>query len=178
MICIETERLLLRNVAEKDAEIMFDYRSNEICAKYQRGQTKSYDGIRALIERRKNDVISADAPFMLAAALKHTDEMIGEIVVMPQDGTISMGYAFHYKYHRRGYAFEALTALIELLHERYPSWSFVSFTEPENVPSMALLEKLGYKDLGYLPAVGAQAFGKWMTEAEQAKLMQTVQPPK
>lgn len=26
MICIETERLLLRNLAEKDAEIMFDYR--------------------------------------------------------------------------------------------------------------------------------------------------------
>lgn len=27
MICIETERLILRNVAVKDAEIMYDYHS-------------------------------------------------------------------------------------------------------------------------------------------------------
>ncbi len=32
MIYLETERLLLRNVAEKDAEIMFVYRNIEICA--------------------------------------------------------------------------------------------------------------------------------------------------
>ena len=45
MIMIETERLVLRNVAAKDADTMFDYRNNEICAKYQRGQTKDFDGI-------------------------------------------------------------------------------------------------------------------------------------
>ena len=55
MICIETKRLLLRNVKEKDAETMFDYRNNEICAKFQRSQTKDFEGIRQLIEKRKND---------------------------------------------------------------------------------------------------------------------------
>ena len=55
MIMIETERLVLRNVAAKDADTMFDYRNNEICAKYQRGQTKDFDGICELIERRKKD---------------------------------------------------------------------------------------------------------------------------
>ena len=35
---IETNRLILRNVAAKDADIMYDYRNNEICARYQRGQ--------------------------------------------------------------------------------------------------------------------------------------------
>ena len=39
MILVETAHLLLRNVAAKDAEIMYDYRNNEICARYQRGQT-------------------------------------------------------------------------------------------------------------------------------------------
>ena len=50
MVFIETERLVLRNTAAKDADSMFDYRSSEICAKYQRGQTKELDGIRRLIE--------------------------------------------------------------------------------------------------------------------------------
>ena len=108
----ETDRLILRNVLPKDADIMFDYRNNEICARYQRGQTKDYEGIVELVERRKVDVLSVDAPFMVAVALKNTDEMVGEIVVMPDDGTISLGYTFSYKHHRNGYAFEALTLLI------------------------------------------------------------------
>ena len=135
---------------------------------------KDYDGIFALVERRKNDVMSVDAPFMVAVALKGTDEMVGEIVVMPKDGTISLGYTFSYKHHRRGYAFEALTALVSLLHERYPEWDFISFTERENEPSMALLKKLGYKDMGYIPHMESQAFGKWTTPATEAEISQAI----
>ena len=171
---LETDRLFLRNVAAKDADIMYDYRNNEICARYQRGQTKDYDGIAALVERRKDDVMSVDAPFMVAVALKDTDEMVGEIVVMPKDGTISLGYTFSYKHHRKGYAFEALTALISMLHKQYPEWDFISFTEPENEPSMALLKKLGYKDMGYIPSMESRAFGKWTTPATEEEIAQAV----
>ena len=172
MIFVETARLILRNVAAKDADIMYDYRNNEICARYQRGQTKDYNGIVSLVERRKNDVMSVDAPFMVAVALKDTDEMVGEIVVMPKDGTISLGYTFSYKHHRKGYAFESLSALINLLHEQYPEWDFISFTEPENEPSMALLKKLGYKDMGYIPSMESRAFGKWTTPATEEEIAQ------
>ena len=172
MTFIETNRLILRNVAAKDADIMYDYRNNEICARYQRGQTKDYNGIVALVERRKNDVMSVDAPFMVAVALKDTDEMVGEIVVMSKDGTISLGYTFSYKHHRKGYAFESLSALNNLLHEQYPEWDFISFTEPENEPSMALLKKLGYKDMGYIPSMESRAFGKWTTPATEEEIAQ------
>ena len=172
MTFIETNRLFLRNVAAKDADIMYDYRNNEICARYQRGQTKDYNGIVALVERRKNDVMSVDAPFMVAVALKDTDEMVGDIVVMPKDGTISLGYTFSYKHHRKGYAFESLSALINLLHEQYPEWDFISFTEPENEPSMALLKKLGYKDMGYIPSMESRAFGKWTTPVTEEEIAQ------
>ena len=177
MTFIETERLRLRNVTAKDAEIIYHYRNNEICARYQRGQTKDYDGIAQLLDRRKDDVMSVDAPFMVAVALKDTDEMVGEIVVMPEDGTISLGYTFSYKHHRKGYAFEALTALINMLHDRYPEWDFISFTERSNEPSMALLKKLGYKDMGYIPSMESQVFGKWtnpVTEAEIAQATGTI----
>ena len=172
MTLIETDRLRLRNVMAQDADIMYDYRNNEICARYQRGQTKDYDGIVSLVERRKNDVMSVDAPFLVAVALKETDEMVGEIVVMPKDGTISLGYTFSYKHHRKGYAFEALTALINMLHKQYPKWDFISFTEPENEPSMALLKKLGYKDMGYIPSMESQVFGKWTTPATEEEIVQ------
>ena len=175
MTFLETNRLVLRNVAAKDADIMYDYRNNEICARYQRGQTKDYEGITALVEKRKSDVVSVESPFMVAVAFKETDEMVGEIVVMPNDGTISLGYTFSYKHHRKGYAFEALTALVNLLHEQYPQWDFISFTEPENRPSMALLKKLGYKDMGYIASMDSQVCGKWTTPATDAEIAQATQ---
>lgn len=88
MISIYTKRLHLRNLVQSDAEIMFDYRNNEICSRYQRGQTKDYEGIVNLIERRLNDELSLDSPCMVAVTLRETDEMIGEIVVMPKDKTV------------------------------------------------------------------------------------------
>ena len=174
MTFIETDRLTLRNVAVKDIDTMYDYRNNEICARYQRGQTKDYEGIVALVEQRKGDVMGVNAPFMVAVALKDTDHMLGEIVVMPKDGTISMGYTFHYAHHRRGYAFEALSALINLLHETYPEWDFICFTEPENEPSKALLMKLGYKDMGYIPSMESRAFGKWTSPDTDAEIAQAI----
>ena len=88
--------------------------------------------------------------------------MIGEINVMPQGNIIILGYTFSYKYHRRGYAFESLSALLETLHCRYPDSKFICYTDPENLPSMSLLRKLGYSDLGYAPTIKACVFGKWM----------------
>ena len=153
MIFLKTERLILRNVTPDDAPIMYDYRNNELCARYQRGQTRDLNGIQELASRRQNDILGVDANCMVAVALKETNEMIGEIVVMPNDGCISLGYTFSYKYHRMGYAFEALSMLSETLHARYPQWEFISFVEPENVASRGLLHKLGYTDYGYVEKI-------------------------
>lgn len=174
MIFLSTERLILRNVQQKDAQIMHDYRNNEICARFQRGQTTDYDGITALVRKRMHDIISVDAPFLIAVALKETDEMVGEIVVMPNDGTISLGYTFSYKHHRKGYAYESLQALIDHLHEKFPQWDFISFTEKENLPSRNLLKKLGYQDMGYINRIESQVFGKWTTADTEEEIKQAV----
>ena len=164
MILLETERLILRNIRPEDADTVFDYRNNEICARYQRGQTKDLPGIRALTERRMNDTLTVTDNAMVAVALKETGKMVGEIVVMPNDDCFSLGYTFHYAHHRRGYAFEALSCLIEKLHSLQPDWEFISFTERENIPSQKLLKKLGYTDMGYVEKLDSQMFGKYLAE--------------
>lgn len=108
--------------AIEDAPVMFDYRNNEICAWYQRGQTKDYYGVGTLIQRRKDDMLGTDDNCLIAVARKNTGEMIGEIVVMPNDDCFSLGYTFSYRHHRKRYAFEALPALIDSLHKRFPEW--------------------------------------------------------
>ena len=164
MIFLETERLILRNVLPEDAAVMYDYRNNEICARYQRGQTKDLPGIEELVARRTGDTLTDEANSLVAVALKDTGEMVGEIVVMPNDGCFTLGYTFSYKHHRKGYAFESLTALTELLHEQYPEMEFISFTDPENMPSRKLLKKLGYTDLGYVEKITSNVYGKWLKE--------------
>ena len=164
MIFLETDRLILRNVCPEDAAVMYDYRNNEICARYQRGQTKDLSGIEELVAKRAGDALTDEANTLVAVALKEIGEMVGEIVVMPNDGCFTLGYTFSYKYHRKGYAFEALTALTELLHTKYPEMEFICFTDPENHPSRKLLEKLGYTDLGYMEKVTSNVYGKWLKE--------------
>lgn len=164
MIHLETLRLILCNVTPADAPVMFDYRNNEICARYQRGQTKDLAGIQELLTRRQFDTVTDRENFMVGVRLKQTGEFVGEIVVMPNDGCFSIGYTFHYEHHRKGYAYEALKKLTDHLHEAYPNMEFISFTESENLPSRKLLEKLGYDDLGYVPQLTSQMYGKWLTK--------------
>ena len=163
MIFLETDRLVLRNLSPQDIPVMFDYRNNELCARYQRGQTKDLEGIVALVNNHTDDVIATATNSIFAVALKTSNEMIGEIVVMPNDGAITLGYTFSYRYHRKGYAFEVLMPFIELLHQKYPDWEFICFTDPNNVASMTLLKKLGYNNLGYAAKIDSQVFGKWIT---------------
>lgn len=94
-----------------------------------------------------------------------TDEMTGEIVVFPNENAFSLGYAFSYRHHRQGYAFEALSVLINSLHETFPDWEFSVFTDPKNQAGMGLLVKPGYRNLSYIPPKESQAFGKWVTDA-------------
>lgn len=162
MVFLETERLILRQLKQKDAIIMFDYRNNEICSRYQRGQTKDLESIRNLIDKRQSCQLTSDDNCILAVALRESDEMVGEIVVMPNDGCFSLGYTFSYKHHRKGYAFEALSCLIDSLHERFPGMEFICFVEPENTASIALLKKLGYTDYGYVEKITSNVFGKWV----------------
>ena len=41
---------------------------------------------------RKSDILGVDAPFMVTVTLKDPDERVGEIVIMPKNRTLFLGY--------------------------------------------------------------------------------------
>ena len=43
---------------------------------------------------------------------------------------------------------------MSIFYKIAPEWEFISFTECENIASIELLKKLGYKNLGYVPEHG------------------------
>ena len=175
MVFLETVRLNLRNLREEDAATIYDYRNHPQCAQYQRGQTRTLVGIQELINDHKEDTLTLEDACFIAIEDRQIGELIGEVIVMPNERTFSLGYTVSYRYHRKGYGYEALYALIELLHNRYPAWEFICFVDRENTASRNLLAKLGYTDMGYLASKTSQVYGMWTsteTDVEIAELVE------
>ena len=164
MIDLQTERLRLRNVRAEDAACMYAYRNSELCLRYQRGQNREKQKIAELIENRKDDTIGVEAPFMLAVALKETDEMTGEIVVIPNEGTITLGYSFHPAHYRKGYAFECCEAVLEIGKEEYEFETVQALVKEDNTASAKLCEKLGFANAGKV----------WNQQEEYVKWIKTL----
>lgn len=159
---LETERFILRNVEEKDVDTMFDYRNNEKCSKYQRNQTRDKGEIIKMVEDRKNLDLSLKENIILAVSSKENDEILGEIVVMKKENTISFGYTISYKYQRKGIAYESLSHLMEYIHKKFPQCEFICLVDPENISSIKLLEKLGFKFIEYVEEIISNVYGKYI----------------
>lgn len=167
---LETERLVLRSVKPQDLAVMHQYRNDLRCSAYQRGQTKDLPGIELLLREHSDDRLGTENNCLIALERTDTGEMIGEVVVMPCEGTFSFGYTISPDHHRKGYAFEALECLQNKLHRMYPQWDYICFVDPANAASRSLLAKLGYADMGYLPRRNSQVYGKWLREDSVAEI--------
>lgn len=63
-------------------------------------------------------------------------------------GVIEIGYWIGGAARGRGFAFEAVSAIIGLLAGRFPSRTIVAECRPANIASWELLKKLGFRDTG------------------------------
>ena len=66
--------------------------------------------------------------------------------------------AIRFQHHRKGYAFEILSALVKSLHYKYLEYEIVCLVDEGNIPSMKLLEKLGFINEGYEEKVKSYIF--------------------
>ena len=63
-------------------------------------------------------------------------------------GVIEVGYWIGGAARGRGFAFEAVSAILESLRKRFPARTIVAECRPANVASWSLLLKLGFRDTG------------------------------
>ena len=144
---LTTERLILRNLCAKDLDELFDYRNDPRSNQYQRGQFRDRDALEKLIARRANDVLDGIHSGQFAIALRASDQLIGEVTILIDGNAITLGYTLSYKHHRKGYATEILSALLAHLRELNPHCVFIAQIEPENRASLALIHKLGFREV-------------------------------
>lgn len=147
---LHTQRLLLRNFANSDLEPFLAYRNDPEVAKFQ-GWDFPYprEKAAAFIENMKD----MHAPKMgqwiqLAIELKETGELIGDVAYRVKNNDArqaAIGYSLASTYWRKGYATEALTALLDYLFEDVDMHRVAADCDVENTSSWKTLEKLGFR---------------------------------
>ncbi|MGB8859818.1 MAG: GNAT family N-acetyltransferase [Ilumatobacteraceae bacterium] len=147
MLPLRTDRLTIRMMRHHDIGRLVTYRNDPAIGRFQ-------DWELPFTEESARRVIDAQAPFegpgngrwvQLAVELSATGDLIGDVAVELRAGgaIATLGYTFAAANHGKGYATEAAGAVVDALCDAGVH-RFVATLDPENVPSMRVLEAVGF----------------------------------
>lgn len=145
---IETERLLLRRMADADAPEILFLRSDDTVMKYiDREKTKSVEEAVAFIQT-VNENIDRNESIMWAITLKNNPgTLVGNISfwrIINKNYRAEIGYMLHPDFWGKGIMKEALLAAIEFGFNKMKLHSIEAHINPDNTASGMLLEKTGF----------------------------------
>jgi len=141
-----TKRLCLRHYVENDVEALIAALNDWAVAQwlvrppypYSRQDAESYCAF-----------VAADhangCPTLFAVALREGNGCIGSTGIMRnEEGGAEVGYWFARAFWGRGYATEALTALLEYTRATHLASRLMATVDPTNVASRRVVEKCGF----------------------------------
>lgn len=141
---IETERLLIRRINNADNEDFFEMFSDE--------ETSINDGAKPYFEM--DEGYEADFNYLVsdemhyAIELKEAHKMIGimHLSEIPERAVkcYQVGYDIHVKFRRKGYASEAIKAILKYCFNYLEVEMFTATVYDWNKESVSLLNKLGF----------------------------------
>jgi RimJ/RimL family protein N-acetyltransferase len=164
-IVLETERLVLRTIDESDAALQYAVLNSPMVMQHLGGRKELHE-IEA--KHAKSMAWYAQGGFgFLLLIEKGSGELVGHAGLKKVDnehapnlGDFEIGWLIREDRWRRGYASEAMRAVLEWAFTRHSARHVVALTSKANVPSWKLMEKLGMvrrEDLDFIdPAYAPQ----------------------
>ena len=163
-----TERLTIRAFRPDDADVVAAYRNDPDVARYQ-DWPMPYPPERAVRVVGEYARVGTEPAVgqhrQLAIELDGT--LIGDIALdLDETGTVGhIGYSLARRYHGHGYAIEAVGALVDRVFGTRPEVHRIrSAADPLNLPSIRLLEGLGFVDEG-VARQSELIRGEWLDDA-------------
>ena len=150
---LQTERLLLRPLRESDAPAILAIRSNPTVMRYHSSPPwESIDLAVSLIER---DLVAMHAGDNLRLGIERAEDqaLIGTCCLFHLDQQCrraEIGYELLHDAWGKGYMHEALLALLEYGFSELALNRVEADIHPDNLNSAKSLERLGFKQEGYL----------------------------
>ncbi|MGE5106271.1 MAG: GNAT family N-acetyltransferase [Sphingobacteriales bacterium] len=145
---LETERILLRQLAMDDADEIYFLRSDETVMQYlQKEPAKNKTEAEEFISRINESVANNEA-IMWAIALKEKPSLcIGTICywnIRKEHYRAEIGYVLHPGYWKKGIMKEVITKIIDYGFSSMQIHSIDAVINPNNIASAALLESIGF----------------------------------
>jgi aminoglycoside 6'-N-acetyltransferase len=143
-----TARLLLRRSRPGDAEAISAYRSDPTVHRYQGWDRTDPEGIRTEIERMAERSPGDLGWVQFSVEERDGGRLVGDVGISPAEdepGVIKLGYTMAPEFQGRGYATEAVRALIGYAFDTLGADVIRAYASAENLPSIRVAEKAGMK---------------------------------
>ena len=167
-----TERLVLRRLRSGDVTALTTYRNLPDVARFQDWPLPY---TRDLAHELVDEMAGIDAPapgtWLQIAVADPDDRLIGDLAVgLDTEGQLALiGYTFAPAHQGRGYATEAVAALVDRLFERLGLHRVAATLDPANVASARVLERIGFRYEGRNVS-SAHVRGEWYDDDRYAIL--------
>jgi ribosomal-protein-alanine N-acetyltransferase len=154
MKAIETERLLLRDLAASDRHPVHEYASDPEVVRFMDWGPNTEEETNEFIER--SILSQSEKPrrnFSLAIILKDTGKLVGGCgihVSNPENREGWVGYCLNRSFWGKGYATETARGLVKFGFKKLDLHRLFATCDPENSASAHVLEKSGMKREGHL----------------------------
>lgn len=145
-IYIETERLIIRQFCQQDANAYYQLLAHPKVHCFADEKPESIDKIREKIR----ELQTLDDGSELSVCLKETGEWIGTLFGVWENGrdTFCVCWNFLPSHCGKGYAFEAAKAYLDFLFLQMGARRIYAYVEEDNLPSQRLCQKLGMRREG------------------------------
>lgn len=153
---LETERLLLRQLKISDIDDFHEYAKDRDAFFFTDGFPHEYDELQHMISIWNNEAYSSKQFIRWGIELKSDKKIIGGIYLFSPTGDdiagrrMDMGYEISRKYWNKGYATEAIRAVVECCLKIMELKRVQALIIPENVASIRACEKAGFVNEGTL----------------------------
>jgi RimJ/RimL family protein N-acetyltransferase len=170
---ITTERLNIRNLELKDLTDFHVYRSNPEVTKYQGFDVMTIEQAKAFIEMNfARHYGKAGQWVQYAIEKRETGKLIGDCAIKLDQNDIriaEIGITISHLEQKKGYAKEALLAMLKFLFEEKDIHRVVETVDAENIASINLLKSIGFRQEGHF-IENIFFKGKWGSEFQFAML--------
>lgn len=144
---LRTDRLILKKLDRRDAEVLYAYRSREEVRKFQSFHPRSLQHVEEFFKDLAEVPDVEDTWFQLGIYLKEEKMLIGDLGLhfLPDGCQVEIGYTLDPCYQGKGYATEAMHEILKYLFEKLQKHRVTASVDPLNENSIRLLEKLGFR---------------------------------
>lgn len=169
---LETARLIIRAIEEKDATSIFKYRSDKVTNQYQGWIPEKLEEVESFIKKTAKEFNLVDTWFQLVIINKENQALIGDIglhFIVPENKQVEIGCTIAKAHQNKGYAVESLKKVIDFLFIELHKHRIIASVDPNNISSIHLMERLGFRKEAHFKE-SLLVKGQWVDDIVYAML--------